>query len=377
MHKSHEENLGRIKNKLLITEETLKREKREFEFYSNIEKEKNKKIQMKLSQELKDIKDTQKKEKEEEIKREEEAFKEFKIQIEQIKSQFYQDFEKKLIQEIKKLCLLKSKKDLNVDLFSNRLVKQLHQNYDALSKSIFKKAKQNLSSKTEEIYKSKIMLFIEDQFKGYNHINAIAIGGAGVGKSTLINNILKIKGTKMEAKAGKGKSVTKECKIYTSEKVPFLRVYDTPGLDFVLDMETLFKDIKTIVENNLNSNDPDKFINCIWYCQYSVRFQEQEREFIKKLMKLYSSSYLPLIIVLLRYGEGEAEEMKKEIIDIFKETKDEKLLTKTKFCRIVSEDIKDGKKDRIKEKATGFKELLDLTKEEMKNSVESALSKKE
>ena len=183
MHKSHEENLGRIKNKLLITEETLKREKREFEFYSNIEKEKNKKIQMKLSQELKDIKDTQKKEKEEEIKREEEAFKEFKIQIEQIKSQFYQDFEKKLIQEIKKLCLLKSKKDLNVDLFSNRLVKQLHQNYDALSKSIFEKAKQNLSSKTEEIYKSKIMLFIEDQFKGCNHINTIAIGRAGVGKT--------------------------------------------------------------------------------------------------------------------------------------------------------------------------------------------------
>ena len=81
----------------------------------------------------------------------------------------------------------------------------------------------------------------------------------------------------MEAKAGKGKSVTKECKIYTSEKVPFLRVYDTPGLDFVLDMETLFKDIKTIVENNLNSNDPDKFINCIWYCQYSDRFSKTRK----------------------------------------------------------------------------------------------------
>ena len=63
--------------------------------------------------------------------------------------------------------------------------------------------------------------------------------------------------------------------------------------------------------------------------------------------------------------------MKKVIVNIFKETKDEKLLTKTKFCRIVSEDIKDGK--RLKEKATGFKKLLDLTKEEMKNSVESAL----
>ena len=58
--------------------------------------------------------------------------------------------------------------------------------------------------------------------------------------------------------------------------------------------------------------------------------------------------------------------MKEVIVNIFKETRDEKLLTKTKFCRIVSEDIKDGKKDRIKEKATGFKELLDLTKEEIK-----------
>ena len=110
MHKSHEENMGRIKNKLLITEETLKREKREFEFYSNIEKEKNKKIQMKLFQELKDIKDTQKKEKEEEIKREEEAFKEFKIQIEQIKSQFYQDFEKKINSGNKKIMPIKIQK---------------------------------------------------------------------------------------------------------------------------------------------------------------------------------------------------------------------------------------------------------------------------
>ena len=65
---------------------------------------------MKLSQELKDIKDTQKKEKEEEIKREEEAFKEFKIQIEQIKSQFYQDFIKKINSGNKKIMPIKIQK---------------------------------------------------------------------------------------------------------------------------------------------------------------------------------------------------------------------------------------------------------------------------
>ena len=76
--------------------------------------------------------------------------------------------------------------------------------------------------KTEELYKNNLLLFSDDQFNGNNHINTIAIGQASVGKSTLINNILKIKGTEMEAKTGEGKSVTKNCKIYTSEKVPFL-----------------------------------------------------------------------------------------------------------------------------------------------------------
>ena len=108
----------------------------------------------------------------------------------------------------------------------------MHNNYEALSLKIYEQSKQSLSLKTEELYKNNLLLLLDDQFNGNNHINTIAIGQAGVGKSTLINNILKIKGTEMEAKTGEGKSVTKNCKMYTSEKVPFLRVYDTPGLDF-------------------------------------------------------------------------------------------------------------------------------------------------
>ena len=46
------------------------------------------------------------------------------------------------------------------------------------------------------------MLFIEDQFTGNNHINTIVLNNAWVGKSTLINNMLQIKGTEMEAKTG-------------------------------------------------------------------------------------------------------------------------------------------------------------------------------
>ena len=247
----------------------------------------------------------------------------------------------------------------------------MHNNYEALSLKIYEQSKQSLSLKTEELYKNNLLLFLDDQFNGNNHINTIAIGQAGVGKSTLINNILKIKGTEMEAKTGEGKSVTKNCKMYTSEKVPFLRVYDTPGLDFKLSIKELFQNIKSIVENKLNSNNPDEFINCIWYCVSGTRFQIDDIEFIKEIMKLYSSSYLPIIIVFLQMGNDKSNKLKEAIKNELKEKKEEYILKQIKFCRVLSEDIKEGNKVLLE--ATGFKELLNLTKEGIKNSVESAL----
>ena len=97
----------------------------------------------------------------------------------------------------------------------------MHNNYEALSLKIYEQSKQSLSLKTEELYKNNLLLFLDDQFNGNNHINTIAIGQAGVGKSTLINNILKIKGTEMEAKTGEGKSVTKNCKIILQKRFLF------------------------------------------------------------------------------------------------------------------------------------------------------------
>ena len=370
---SHKQEIERIKieNSKKI-EENYRKNKKEFELYSNIEKERNKAAQEKLMGKIKTIEDKQRLEKEAEIKNEEEAELELKMQVEEIKNNFYKEFENNLIFEIKKFCLLSLKKAENkVDLFSNRLVKLLHKSYDNISLDIFKRSKQDLSVKTEEIYKNKIMQFLDDQFNGNNHINTIAIGQAGVGKSTLINNILKIKGTEFEAKTGKGKSVTKEYKIYTSEKILFLSVYDTPGLDFNLDIKELFKNIKSIVENKLKTNNPDEFINCIWYCISGDRCQEEEVKFITEIMKLYSSSFLPIIIVLLRIGNQDYNELKESINNLFKNTNEENLLSNIKFCRVVSEDIKDGKKVLIE--ATGFKELLNLTKNGIKNSVESAL----
>ena len=62
------------------------------------------------------------------------------------------------------------------------------------------------------------------------HFNIILIGKTGVGKSTLINSILKLDGSN-KAKEGFGLSTTKTFQEYTSIKRPGLRLIDSRGIE--------------------------------------------------------------------------------------------------------------------------------------------------
>jgi len=56
------------------------------------------------------------------------------------------------------------------------------------------------------------------------------VGKSGVGKSTLINGVLKLeKGEK--AKTGTGQFITIKYEPYKSDSVPFLRLIDTRGIE--------------------------------------------------------------------------------------------------------------------------------------------------
>ena len=384
--KNYKNEINKLNDKILKTEENHKKEldnvKNNLIIKLNKEKESSKNAQEQLKKKIDDAENNYRKqeekyklEKENEIRNEEEAEIEFNNNITEIKYSFYSQFEKEILVKIKKFCLLHNNKTSNeIDLNSNRLVKLLHKNYDKLAQKLFEKVKNELSQNTEDLYKQKIMCVLENSFNDNKHINTMAIGPAGVGKSTLINNILKIKGTEYEAKTGNGKSVTKETKIYSSEKVPILRIYDTPGLDFKIDINTLFKQIKSIVEENLSSNDPDKFINCIWYCVSGKRFNDEEKKFIKEIMKLYSGSYLPIIIVILQsIDENEYENMKNAIIEVLTE-EDKEIIKNVNFCNVLSEEIiLNINKQQILISSHGIPELLKLTEKLIKSSVESAL----
>lgn len=77
------------------------------------------------------------------------------------------------------------------------------------------------------------------------HINFIVIGSAGVGKSAFINGSLLLENNKAEE--GKGESVTNKSKLYNSDKLTMIRMWDTPGIDFKISQDSILKEIENIL----------------------------------------------------------------------------------------------------------------------------------
>ena len=202
-----------------------------------------------------------------------------------------------------------------------------------------------------------------------SNFNILLIGPTGVGKSTLINSVLKLD-EKNKAKTANGKPVTLgEPHPYISEKIPGIRLWDSRGIDKSgYNIESLLKSVTKLINDAAEKNDPDKFIHCIWYCLTGHRFEEIERDSLIKLMKIYHDETLPIIIVYTQcISEDDSKSMEKEINNICMEKN-----RKIEIVSVLAENKEVGKKKKTIVEKYGIDELLEKSFGKIECAVKSA-----
>jgi len=134
---------------------------------------------------------------------------------------------------------------------------------------------------------------INEGEQALGHVNIIIAGKTGVGKSTLINAAFRDN----LAETGMGTPITQHTKLIERDDMP-LRIYDTVGLELTetTKQETI-KNIHEIIQYNLEREDPDRFIHCMWYCVQanSDRLEKPEKDLILDIAKK-----IPVILVITK-----------------------------------------------------------------------------
>lgn len=229
------------------------------------------------------------------------------------KKKTQKDMNSMIESEIKSLKdrLLKNNKEKEIELITS-FVKEFIENID--KNSILKVFSEENEKQEEKIYKTikeKLNEFHDNISEKINHLNILIIGPTGVGKSTLINSILKLN-KENSAEVGLGNCVTEETKSYTSNEFKYLRLYDTRGIDFKISIEESKQNIKNFI--NSKTKDIDEFIHIIWYCTTGSRFQDEEENYMKELINIYEENKLPIIIVYTQASKIKRAETMKDYI---------------------------------------------------------------
>ena len=269
---------------------------------------------------------------------------------------FYKEFESQIMQDKALYFLQGVKNDIIKSIqnkfnnyFQNIIMKEMKTEIMNISKK--ENFKDNFKNIAEKHYKKAIKEF-SDKTK---HLNILLIGSSGVGKSTLINAILK----EDRAKTQIGRPCTKGIKYYESKNI---RLWDSQGIELNKEnnIEKVLEATKNLVVKNNNSGDPDKYIHCIWFCVTGQRFQDIEEESVKKLINLYDDNSLPLIIVYTLYiSDVIFNGMKKDI--------KERIPKDIDILPVLAKDMQT--KSGI-EKAIGKEELIKLSLDKFKKAID-------
>ena len=228
--------------------------------------------------------------------------------------------------------------------------------------------KEKFSKYMKEFIEEKISSLKDENldFK-ISHFNILIMGNTGVGKSTLLNRVLKEK----LAETNFGDACTQgKPKAYESKNAKGIRIWDTKGIeqgDYNINAAHL--DIEEAINNLVEEKDPDKFIHCIWYCVHSNRFLKEEINNIKKCYNFYNKN-LPIIIVYTQSdNQDEANKMISYIKIEIESIKNDENENSIKILKVLAED---KVTDNGTIKAFGISNLMKETSEAVKFGIESS-----
>ena len=228
-------------------------------------------------------------------------------------------------------------------------LKFLIANYDSIDQLI-------KGEEFEKIYKVKINNKIDLINKNINfckidYLTIIVLGKSGVGKSTLVNSMLLLDGNE-KAKTGKGGIQTKKNCLYKSKKIPFLKIYDTRGmeLEHEYDSNSIYNNAMSVIQESMKGENFNDCVQCIWYCFYYDHIDKVEIELIKKLKENN-----PSIQIVLIYTRALSEDSYNSI-----KSKIEQNFPNYPFINLLAEAQKEYP-------SYGLNRLLEITLENCKN----------
>ena len=149
------------------------------------------------------------------------------------------------------------------------------------------------------------------------YLTIMLVGKSGVGKSTLINSLLKLQRGE-RARTGTGNFVTENITTYQSQALPYIKLVDTRGIELSsgFGANEILNMAKGYISQQYKSNNPNNFVHCIWYCITGNRFEQVEIDFLNALRNSYSDNSLPILVVYTQATDKNTiAEMQKYIKD--------------------------------------------------------------
>lgn len=277
------------------------------------------------------------------------------ITYQEIFTNYYKDQKEFLIQEIMKEMQVFLSTKLSLDDLVEEIIPEIAKR-EKFSKSVRELMEEKINSIRDENLDFKI-----------SHFNILIMGNTGVGKSTLLNKVLK----EQLAKTDFGNACTQgKPKAYESKNAKGIRIWDTKGIEQGnYNINAANYDIEEAINNLLEENDPDKLIHCIWYCVHSNRFLNEEINNIKKCYNLYIKT-LPIIIVYTQSdNQNDADKMIKYIKSEIETIKNDGNENAIKILKVLAED---KKTDNGVIKAFGISNLMKETSDIVKFGIESS-----